>query len=80
MAAGSRRMRDVLIKPKDRAALEGLLRYRARPAFASERSEWEGGVELGDAREAGDGTAARTGGNCRVRCSCRCSGRPEVVV
>ena len=31
----------VLVEAEDRAALERLLRYCARPAFASERLEWE---------------------------------------
>ena len=40
----------VLVEAEDRAALERLLRYCARPAFASERLEWE----------CGDSTASAT--------------------
>ncbi len=38
----------VLIEAEDRAALERLLRYCARPAFASERLEWESGANQSD--------------------------------
>ena len=49
----------VLIEAEDRAALERLLRYCARPAFASERLEWES--------EGSDGTHAVHSGEPRVR-------------
>ena len=49
----------VLIGAEDRAALERLLRYCARPAFASERLEWES--------EGSDGTHAVHSGEPRVR-------------
>ena len=52
----------VLIDADDRSGLERLLRYCARPAFASERLEWESTIQ---GSGEGEGSKARQRGECR---------------